>query len=508
MTIDPATDPVLSPFDAANRQLLAATHPAGWQNPTPEGRYNLVVIGGGTAGLVTAGAAAMLGARVALVERHLTGGDCLTTGCVPSKLLLRSSRAVGELREAPRFGVSFTGSMKIDFPAIMTRMREVRAQLSVNDSVERFQKLGVDVYLGEGRFTAPDAVQVEGQRLSFSRAVISTGSRPAAPSISGLSEARYLTNETIFSLTELPRRICAIGGGPVNCELAQAFARFGASVTIVESGPSILPQDDRDAAACVAASLRRDGVTIATGAKVIAVTQRGSEKLLTVERNGASETISVDAILVSVGRRPVVDGLGLEAAGVTFDPLRGVTVDDHLRTTNPRVFAAGDVCSELKFTHLADAMARIVVRNSLLFGRERRSRLVVPWCTYTDPELAHVRAYDPPQILEDSITREIQLTEIDRAVLDGTTEGFLRLHVAKRSGKVLAATLVARNAGDMISELTLGMTVKQTLAAFSKTIHPYPTVAEIFRKAGDEHFLATIPPWQMSALRALFRIRR
>ncbi|RUL88026.1 mercuric reductase [Tautonia sociabilis] len=491
----------LWPPDEHNQALVGNVHPPDWANPTPSGRYNLVVVGAGTAGLVTAAGAAGLGAKVALVERHLMGGDCLNVGCVPSKALLRAARAAADVRDAGTFGVRVPEGTLVDFAAVMERMRRIRAGISPHDSAARFRDLGVDVYLGAGRFTGPDALEVDGRSLRFGKAVIATGARASAPPIPGLEETGYLTNETVFSLTELPRRIAVIGAGPIGCELAQAFARFGARVTLLEALRQILGREDRDAAALVERSLRRDGVQINCCCNITEVRVEGAEKVLTLECEGAVDELRVDEILVGVGRAPNVEGLGLEQARVRYERA-GVTVDDRLRTTNPRIYAAGDICSQYKFTHVADAMARIAIQNALFLGRAKASALTIPWCTYTDPEIAHVGLYEH-EARERGIpvrTFAQKLAKVDRAVLDGESEGFVKVHVREGSDRILGATVVARHAGEMISELTLAMAGGLGLKALGRTIHPYPTQAEAIKRVADAYSRTRLTPF----VKALF----
>ena len=487
----------IAPPDPYNLKLTANVHPAGWVNLEPAPRYNLVVIGAGTAGLVTAAGAAGLGAKVALVERDFMGGDCLNFGCVPSKAMLRAARTAAEVRGAPRMGVRVPDGVRIDFAAAMERMRRLRTQLSVNDSAERFQRLGVDVFLGEARFTGPDSVEADGKTLRFKRAAITTGARAAELPIPGLKQAGYLTNETVFSLTELPRRLAVIGGGPLGCELAQAFRRFGAEVTILEAMPQILIREDRDAAVRVEAALVRDGVDVLTGCNITGIEKRAREKLIRFDRADTPAELVFDEILVGVGRAPMVDGLNLEAAGVEYDRQNGVKVDDHLRTTNPRIFAAGDICTPYKFTHMADAMARIVIRNALFFGRRRASALTIPWCTYTDPEIAHVGLYEA-----DATARGIrvatfvqELGAVDRAVLDGSTEGFVKVHVYEGSDRIAGATVVASHASEIISQLTLAITQRIGLGALAEMIYPYPTQAEAIKKVADAYNRTRLTPF-------------
>lgn len=355
---------LILPNDEYNQQLVANVHPSDWANPEPTGRYNIVVIGAGTAGLITAVIAASLGAKVALIEKYLMGGDCLNVGCVPSKGIIRAARAWADLRRASEFGLRIPTGVTYDFGTVMARMRKLRARISRNDSAHRYAKLGVDVYIGNGRFLGLDTIQVEGpagnRTLMFTKAAVCTGARAAVPQTPGLSEAGYLTNETVFSLTELPQRIGVIGAGPIGCELAQSFARFGSQVYLVETTHGIMPNEDRDAANIVEQQMVRDGVTLLCCGKHLQVekTERGTR--LTVGSHGSQYDITVDQILVGVGRTPNVEGLGFEAVGVDYDK-NGIKVNSRLQTTNPKIFAAGDVCSRYKFTHAADAMAQIVI---------------------------------------------------------------------------------------------------------------------------------------------------
>ena len=486
------------PEDPHDRALIANVHPPDWINPDPAPRYNLVVIGAGTAGLVTAAGAAGLGARVALVERGLMGGDCLNVGCVPSKALIRAARAFADVRDAAAHGVRVPPVATVDFPAVMERMRRLRASISPTDSAARFRRLGIDVFLGAARFTGRDSLEVDGRRLRFARAAIATGGRPAVPDIPGLEQAGYLTNETVFALTELPRRLAVIGSGPIGCELTQAFARFGSLVTLLERGPRIMPREEPEAAELVTRAFGRDGVSVRTRTRVVRVEPEagpeGRHRLL-LEREGRGEDLPVDAILVGVGRVPNVEDLGLEAAGVIHDRT-GVVVDDALRTSNPRIYAAGDVGSRFKFTHMADALARIVVRNALFPGTDKASALVVPWCTYTDPEVAHVGLYEHEARARGIAVRTFvqELAEVDRAILDGEAEGFVKVHVREGTDEIVGATLVARHAGETISELTLAMVGGLGLKTLSATIHPYPTQAEALKKLGDAYNRSRLTP--------------
>ncbi len=483
------------PDDEHNRALVANVHPPTWVNPQSAQRYNLVVIGAGTAGLVTAAGAAGLGAKVALVERDLLGGDCLNVGCVPSKCVIRSSRVVAELRDAARFGIR-AGDAAVDFPAVMTRMRRVRAHISAHDSAARFRDLGVDVFLGDGRFAGADTVDVGGATLRFRRAVIATGARAAHPPVPGLADAGFLTNETVFSLTERPRSLAVIGAGPIGCELAQAFRRLGSEVVLFHDCPHILNREDADAAEILQRAFVREGIRLVLDAQLTGVTTGAGGKTIAFEAGGAAATVSVDEILVGAGRIPNVDGLGLDTVGVAHDRERGVHVDDRLRTTNGRIYAAGDVCMSTKFTHAADAAARVVIQNVLFFGRKRLSALTIPWCTYTDPEIAHVGLYERDAAARGIpvATFVIPLEDVDRALADGEEEGFVKVHVRAGSDTILGATIVARHAGEMLNELTLAIVRKIGLGALASVVHPYPTQAEAIRKAGDAYNRTRLTP--------------
>ncbi len=505
------SEPVrIEPWDAINQRLVAQVHPLDWVNPEPASRYNLVVVGAGTAGLVSAVVAAGLGARVALVERHLMGGDCLNVGCVPSKTLIRSARAAADVRDAARFGVQAPKDVEVDFGEVMRRVREVRAGIAPHDSAARYRELGVDVFLGEGCFTGPDRLEVAGSTLRFSRAVIATGARAVPLPIEGLEDAGYRTNEDIFELTERPARLAVIGAGPIGCELAQSFARLGSQVSLLEMAPQVLTREDADAAAIIASALRRDGVNLITGASIGRVEAVDAVRRIHLERDGAAEWLDVDEILVGVGRAPNVDGLGLESAGVEYDSRQGVHVDDRLRTSNRRIFAAGDVCLRHKFTHAADAAAKIVVQNALFMGRKRVSDLVVPWCTYTDPEIAHVGLY-PGDAQEQGIeidTYRVPLSGNDRSRAEGDDEGFVKVHARRGSGQIVGATIVARHAGEMISELTVAITQKVGLGALAAVIHPYPTQAEAIKATTGEYMRGRLTPRVQRLFDLWLRLRR
>jgi pyruvate/2-oxoglutarate dehydrogenase complex dihydrolipoamide dehydrogenase (E3) component len=504
------------PFDQA---LLANVQPQGWKNPAPGTRYNLVVIGAGTAGLVTAAGAAGLGARVALIERAQLGGDCLNVGCVPSKALLRSAHQLAEIRDAASnpadSGVQISGEVQADFAAIMRRMRGIRARISPADSAERFQnELGVDIFLGDARFLSPKQLEVGGQTIDFKRAVITTGARAVVPPIPGLDETGYHTNETIFDLEKQPEHLVVLGGGPIGCELAQAFRRFGSEVTMLEMGTQFLPREDADAAQLLRASLDAEGIDIRLNTQLVRVEAgedgRHRAHVVRGDGDGVESVIAFDQLLLAVGRAPNVQGLGLEEAGVDYDPRRGVVVDDQLRTSNKRIFAAGDICMQYKFTHAADFAARTVIQNALFFGRRKLSALTIPWCTYTDPEIAHVGLY--PREAESSgvqiDTYTQPFSDVDRAIAEGRDEGFVKIHTAKGTDKILGATIVGDNAGDMISEISVAMAAGMGLGSLASVIHPYPTRAEAIRKVGDAYNRTRLTPSVARLFETILRWRR
>ncbi len=502
------TEPALEPFDEFNQELEANVHPPDWTNPKAADRYHLVVIGAGTAGLVSAVVAAGLGAKVALVERHLMGGDCLNVGCVPSKGVISAARAWHAARAGEELGAPVAREPG-DFGRAMERMRRLRAGISAVDGAARFRDLGVDVFLGHGSFTGPATAQVDGTELHFRRAVIATGARAAAPPIPGLDQVRYLTNESIFSLTELPRRFAIIGAGPIGCEMAQTFSRFGSEVTLFDMASQILIREDPDAAEVVQRQMAAEGVRLALGAKILGIEGRGVEKVVAFELDGESQELAADQLLVAVGRAPNVEGLGLEAAGVEYDRT-GVKVGGNLRTTNRRIYAAGDIAPLLKFTHLADAHAGIVIQNAFFFGRSRHTNLVVPWCTYTSPEIAHVGLYEKDAKAQGHETQVITVpfSEVDRAVLDGEADGFLRVILKAGSDQILGATLVAEHAGDMIGELCLAITHKIGLGKIASTIHPYPTQGEAMRKAANQWRKGKLTPTVRKIFDLWFRVFR
>lgn len=510
----PADKPIeLQPYDEHNQRLEANVHPPDWANPTPDGPYDLVVIGAGTAGLVTAAVAAGLGAKTALVERNLMGGDCLNVGCVPSKGLLSAARAAAAVKNASEFGVHADGGYRVEFAQVMERMRRLRADISPADSAQRFsEEKGVAIHLGDAEFTGSDTVRGGEQTLRFKKAVIATGARAAAPPIEGLESVDYLTNESLFSLTELPASLGVIGAGPIGAEMAQAFARFGSEVHVVNAAATALPREDADAGKIVQWALQRDGVCFHNGSQNLRLAPEGDRVRMQADTPGGPVDVTVDKLLVAVGRAPNVDGLGLEKIGVEYDLRKGVKVNDLFQTTNPKVYAAGDVCSPYKFTHAADFMARSVVANALFtplgLGKRKASKLVIPWATYTSPEVAHVGITEAG-----AADRNIPITtfrqdleHVDRAILDGQTEGFVKIHVAEGSDKILGATIVAENAGDLIGSISVAMSNGVGLGGVAASIHPYPTQAEAIRKVGDLYSRTKLTPFAARFLKWMLKL--
>ncbi|MBW4520922.1 MAG: mercuric reductase [Scytolyngbya sp. HA4215-MV1] len=507
-------EPLVLPQDEYNQQLVSYVHPSSWVNPTPVDCYDLVVIGAGTAGLVVAAGAAGLGIglKVALIEKHLMGGDCLNVGCVPSKCVIRSSRVVADMRDAAQFGIHPPQEIEIDFPAVMARMRRLRAGISHHDSAERFQKIGVDVFLGSGQFTSNDTIAVAGSTLRFKKAVIATGARASRPNTPGLAEAGFLTNETVFSLTDRPRRLAVIGGGPIGCELAQSFHRLGCEVVLIHKNSHILDREDADAAEIVQQAFLREGIQLLLDSQLERVEKTPEGKVIHFSSQGKPDSITVDEILVGAGRSPNVEGLGLETVGVQYDKHKGVSVNDYLQTSNPKIYAAGDICMNWKFTHAADAAARIVIKNTLFspfgLGRSKLSSLVMPWATYTAPEIAHVGLYEPEAQAKGIAVNTIKIpfSSVDRAIADGEEEGFVKILHRQGSDEILGATIVAHHAGEMISEITTAIVHKIGLSKLSSVIHPYPTQAEAIKKAADAYRRTLLTPrsqWLLSILAKL-----
>jgi len=450
------------------------------------GVYNLVVIGAGTAGLVTAAGSVALGARVALVERHKMGGDCLNFGCVPSKALISSARLLHRMRHAQRWGID-SSDPAFDFNAVFAQMRTTRAELAPLDSQERFESLGVDVFRGEAIFLSPSELTVGKQTLRARHFVIAAGSRAAIPPAIGASRVSYFTNETIFDeLKEKPESLLIIGGGPIGCELAQMFARLGVKVTLLQRGPRLLKKEDPAVSEFVQATLEAEGVRILTRFEV----EEAKETAGAVKLRGAGQSVSGSTLLVAAGRQPNVENLNLRKANVSFTE-RGVAVDEYLETSQPGIYAVGDVVGQLQFTHVADYHAQIAIRNTLVpfsFLRQKVDYSVVPWCTFLDPEVATVGLTES-QAKEHGTDYELieqEMNAVDRAVVERTDAGFARVLVKRGSDKILGATIVGEHAGELIQEFVLAMKHGIGLKQIASTIYAYPTFASLVLKSAEK----------------------
>jgi len=478
--------PVDDPF---NIEMISHVRPPEWKNPTPDGKYNLVIIGAGSAGLVATSGASQIGAKVAIIEKSFLGGDCLVTGCVPSKAIIGSAHVAAAVRDAAEYGVVVPDGVTTDFSQVMRRLRGVRASIGPHDSAKRFADMGADVYFGTGKFIGPNKIEVAGQVLEFDKALIATGSSARHLPIPGLADTGYITNESVFNLQTQPKSLAVIGAGPIGSELSQSFQRLGTQVTLIDLSDHILAREDADAAALVQKSLLKDGVQLVLGAKTESVEAVDGGKRINYDQNGQKGSVVVDEILLAVGRQPNVNGLGLENVGVEFDK-RGVKVDDNLRTTNPDIFAAGDVAVPYQFTHVAGHSGAIVVQNALLpLPKRKFSSLIIPWATFTDPEVAHVGMY-PRDAAEKGVeidTYQVDMDHVDRALTEGDTSGFIKVHTKKGTGTIVGATIVGATAGEMISEITMAMKHKINLGSLSSVIHPYPTQAEAINKVANEY---------------------
>jgi pyruvate/2-oxoglutarate dehydrogenase complex dihydrolipoamide dehydrogenase (E3) component len=468
------------------------------------GLYNVVIVGAGTAGLVTAAGTAGLGGRVALVERNKMGGDCLNYGCVPSKALIASARVIDRIRHAPKWGLA-EQEPRFEFETVFESMRSRRAKIAPHDSVERFESLGVDVFFGEASFVSPWEIIVDGKRLRGKNFVIAAGTHPGIPPIEGIQDIPFFTNETVFDeLRKKPESMIVLGGGPIGCELSQAMSRLGVKVTIVEVLEQILPKEDRDVADWMEALLEAEGIRVLRSSQATRVSPRDGKvqfDLVRRPRDGYQpEPIQIVAatLLVSAGRVPNLEKLNLEAAGVKFN-YRGIEVNAYLQTSQPHIYAAGDIVGPYQFTHTADAQARVVVRNILMpvqLLRQKMDYSVVPWCTYTDPEIAQV-GLNESEAKRQNISYDlirVRIDELDRAVVDREELGFIKVLTVKGTDRILGVAIVAAHAGDLLHEFVIAMKHQIGLSLLATTIHAYPTFAELGRKVGDLHNKKRLTP--------------
>mmetsp|Transcript_26475 Transcript_26475/g.47524 ORF Transcript_26475/g.47524 Transcript_26475/m.47524 type:complete len:644 (+) Transcript_26475:175-2106(+) len=478
-------------FDMHNAILMDNTRPARWIDPTPHGKYNMIAIGGGAAGLVTAAGTSNLGGKSALIERNLFGGDCLNTGCVPSKALLRSAQAVHHAKNLDKYGVRLEGLIHVDFPAIAERLRKLRSDISYHDSCKRFtDDFGVDVFLGQATFMDKGSILVNGQTIRFSKCCIAVGGRPRIPMINGIERVQFYTSETIFNLTALPPRMIFLGAGPVNCELAQAFARFGSEVTIITQGTRVLSKEELKVSELIESEFVDEGITIIKNSSISIVEKIADGDffpLLKITLTGGTNfTLECEALMIGCGRVANTEGLGLENAGVEFNDA-GIKVNDFLQTTNGDIYAAGDCATSKQFTHSADAMARIVLKNSLFFGRSSFASLTIPRVTYTDPEVA-VTGFSLAELEASGTSYKVfekPFTSLDRAIVDSETKGFIKIYCKSKSDDILGAVIVGPRAGEVINELTLAITQKIGLQSLASVIHPYPSYGEAVKALAD-----------------------
>jgi len=483
----PLEDFELKPMDELNSKLLDAVHPVKFENPKVEEAYDMVVIGAGAGGLVTASGCSRHGAKTALIEYNLLGGDCLNVGCVPSKALLSAAKLAAHFKKAGKYGLTNNGEVTVDFAAVMKRLRAQRLQIAPNDSVQRFRdSLGVDVYFGHARFTSANTVQVGDRTLKFKKATIATGAAAFVPPIPGVESVKYHTNATIFNLEELPKRMAVVGGGPIGSELSQAFARFGTQVTMLDHAPKILWREDKEAAAVVQNALTEDGVQFELGVGVDGLKQEGNEIHVSFSRSGEKKTLVVDCLLFATGRKPNVTGLGLEHVGVKYSTRTGIEINDFLQTANPNIYAVGDATSKYQFTHVAGAMGGICWKNALFGGTGRFSKLQVPWVTYTEPEVAHVGKYEHELAAEGAEYKvyKKEFADVDRSIVDSDTVGFVKIVCRAGSDEILGGTIVASKAGELLGEVSVAMLSKTGLGQLGAMVHPYPTASEAIAACG------------------------
>lgn len=471
--------------DQFSEKLNQDVFPSNWKNPQSAQAYDLLVVGGGPGGMTAATIARSMNAKVALVEKEHLGGECLNAGCIPSKAFIRCSRLAADIRHASEFGIDVPEEWKVNFDAVMQRVHRMQSVISPHDSAAHFQNLGVDVFFGKGCFISQNQLEVANQTLTFKKAIVATGTQPIPFRIPGIEPSDYFTNQNIFMISSLPRRLAVIGGGPISCELAQAFCRLGSQVTLITRGKNLLPKDDILATERLREVLEKEGMNVIVETQVQRIEKRGAEKILYLDRN--HESIIADAILVGIGRIPAVEELGLEAAHVSYDLKKGIAVDDYLQTSHPNIYAVGDVVSRYKFTHISKELAKIAVLNALNGNHIKGNSLIVPWCTYTDPEVAHTGlteqdAQDKGVAVESIL---VELADIDRAILDGETIGFAKLLVKANTDQIVGATIMARHGGEMISEISVAIATEKGLIDLAKTIHPFPTQSQILRTAAE-----------------------
>lgn len=477
--------PATGPEDYAS--YLRRVRPRDRPNPAPRGIYDLAVVGAGPAGVAAAEYAARLGFSVALVERDHLGGNSLNTGSVPSKAIIRTARLYGAMRNADEYGAPAPYEPALDFSQAMARMHRIRTRIAAYHSADDLGALGVDVFFGSARFTDARTLAVNDARLHFRKALVATGARPRTLDVAGLDAMGCYTSATVFGMAALPKRLAVVGGGPLGCELAQAFCRLGAHVIIVQNNAKFLPREERDAAEILSRAMARDGMEIRLNTTVVGARRDGAAKVLETVNYDVKGEVRADEILLCVGRTPNVEELCLEQAGIAFDREKGIEVDDFLRSTNAHVYAAGDACLALKFTNAAQASARTAVRNALMRARERHVDIATPWCTFCDPEIAHIglQVWEArrQRIAIKSFT--VMMQDVDRAITDGEDTGFVKIHIAEGTDRILGATIVASRASELINEMAVIMSAGIGMKALAEMVHTYPAQSDAIMLAAQ-----------------------
>ncbi len=453
-------------------------------------KTDICVIGAGSAGLSIAAGAVQMGADTVLIESGKMGGDCLNYGCVPSKALLTAGKAARLWKKASDFGVHYKAP-KVDFQAVHDHVKDVIAEIEPHDSVERFESLGVKVIQARGEFLDAKTIKAGDQTIQARRFVIATGSRAMLPPIKGLDDVPYLTNESVFDLTDLPKKLIVVGGGPIGCELGQAFHNLGSEVTIVEMA-TIMPKDDPDLVAVVKARLKDDGLAIMESTKVLSVRKSSSGITLIVEQGGEDKELEGSHLLLAAGRTPNIEGLNLEAAGVDYER-QGITVDQRLRTSNKKIYAAGDATGGYQFTHMAAYDAGIIIRNALFRLPAKVSHSSVPWVTYTDPELAQVGMSEDDAKKQGAEHRVLTwaYADNDRARAERRTEGLVKVIVGKK-GKILGASIVGLQAGELILPWGLAISKSMKIGDMANVIAPYPTLSEVSKRVAGSYYTESL----------------
>ena len=488
-------------------KLLERVRPPNWENPAPKRIYDLVILGGGPAGLAATMLAVKLGLSVALVERYRLGGNSLNAGSVPSKTLIRTALIKATKSRVEDLGVPGVEDQPLDFAVAMARVQRIRTRIAEYTSIDRLQAKGVDVFFGDARFAGSAVIIVEDKTLSFKKALIATGAKPQPSTIPGLDAVGYYTSETIFEVKTLPKRLAVIGGGPLGCEAAQAFGRLGSQVTILQNDPKFLPHEERDASQLLSYSLARDGIDTRLNTTVRSVRLENGVKMVDAENYDYRYSIPTDEILLSIGRVPVVNGLGLAAARIDSNPETGIVTDDFLRTSNPRVYAAGDVCQVLKFTNVAEATGRMAVYNAFALGRYRVSQMTIPWCTYSDPEIAHVgmHVWDASERSIPMKSYTVMMQDVDRAITDGQDDGFVKIHVKAGTDRILGATIVASRASELINVISVAMSTGIGMRDLAKVLHTYPAQSDAIRLAAMAYIQDRPLPWARRVYARLFK---